>query len=174
MIYLLIIAFINLTSSKYVKQTGSAESTYRSFALGMLFCAVGRSGEVATASWDSARWCNINKNLILNWSELKTGDSDPMNFFPDFDTFEIDFYFQLAIYLMLGGGMSKFNCPLDSLWIFPSIATLEAGAAPTITKWLQEALQENKIHGSYTGTSIRVGAVIEIGTSCMTHTPLIS
>lgn len=142
---------------------GSADSAYRSFALVMLFCAVGRSGEVATASWDSARWCNINKNLILNWSELKTGDSDPMNFFPDYDTFEIDFYFQLAIYLILGGGISKFTCPLDSLWIFPSLANLDAGAASTITKWLQDALQDIQTFGSFTGTSIRVGAVNEIG-----------
>ena len=129
----------------------------------MLFCAVGRSGEVATASWDSARWCNLNKNLILNWSELKIGDSDPINFFPDFDTFEIDFYFQLAIYLSLGGGISKFSCPLESLWIFPSLATLEAGAASTITKWLQEALEDVQAYGSFTGTSLRVGAVNEIG-----------
>ena len=46
----------------------------------------------------------LQKNLILNWSELTTGDSDTMNFSPDFDTFEIDFCFQLAIYLSLGGG----------------------------------------------------------------------
>lgn len=129
----------------------------------MLFCAVGRSGEVATASWDSVRWCNLNKNLILNWSELKTGDSDPINFSPDFDTFEIDFYFQLAIYLSLGCGISKFSCPLDSLWIFPSLATLEAGAASTIKKWLQEALEDVQAYGSFTDTSLRVGAVNEIG-----------
>jgi hypothetical protein len=61
----------------------------------MLFCAVGKSREVATATWDSARWCNIHRNLILNWSEMKTGDSDPMNFWPDFQYFE----FQLFIYI---------------------------------------------------------------------------
>ena len=94
---------------------------------------------------------------------MKTGDSDPINFFPDFDTFEIDFYFQLAIYLSLGGGISKFSCPLDSLWIFPSLATLEAGAASTITKWLQEALEDVQAYGSFIGTSLRVGAVDEIG-----------
>lgn len=97
-----------------------------------------------------------------------------MNFFPDYDTFEIDFYFQLAIYLMLGGGMSKFTCLQDEFWIFPSLANLDAGAAPTITKWLQEALKENKIYGSYTGTSIRVGAVNEIGKTCMTRISLLS
>ena len=86
-----------------------------------------------------------------------------MNFFFDFDTFEIDFYFQLALYLTLGGGISKFLCPLDSLWIFPSLATLEAGAASTITKWLQEALEDVQTYGSFTGTSLRVGAVNEIG-----------
>ena len=129
----------------------------------MLFCAVGRSGEVATASWDSARWCNLNKNLILNWSELKTGNSDLINFSPDFDTIEIDFYFQLAIFLSLRGGISKFSCPLDSLWIIPSLATLEAGAASIITKWLQEVLEDVQAYGSFNGTSLRVGAVNEIG-----------
>ena len=124
---------------------GSADSAYRSYALVILFCADGRLGEAATVSWDSARWCNINKNL----SELKTGASDPVNFFPDFDTFEIDFYFHLAIYIILGGGISKFTCPLDSLWIFPSLVNLDAGAASTITKWLQDALQDI---GSFTGT----------------------
>ena len=84
-----------------------------------------------------------------------------MNFSPDLDTFEIDFYFQLALYLTLGGGISKFLCPLDSLWIIPSLATLEA--ASTITKWLQEALEDVQTYGSFTGTSLRVGAVNEIG-----------
>jgi hypothetical protein len=128
----------------------------------MLFCAVGRSGEVATATWGSARWCNIHRNLILNWSEMKTGDSDPMNFWPDFQYFELDFYFQLFLYLSTGGGIARIKNPINAVWIFPDLAALTGGASSTITKWLVDIIRTFQSFGEYTGKSLRIGSVNEI------------
>ena len=39
-----------------------------------------------------------------------------MSFFPNYQTFEVYFYFQQAMYLSLGGEISRFDSPLDSMW----------------------------------------------------------
>jgi hypothetical protein len=127
----------------------------------MLFCAVGRTSEVATATWDSARWCNIYHNFVLNWGESKTGDADPMNFWPDYHNFELDFYFHMFLYLSTGGGIAKCTQPIDSVWIFPALAKL-TNPSTAISKFIADLMTEIQDYGIFSGKSLRVGSVNEI------------
>ena len=113
-------------ASETSMQCGSVESMKRRLAILMTIHAVGRAGESACSTWTSAVWDRDLGNLLINWNELKTGkivvcvtrksifhkfclsmisgDSDPMNFFSDVSSTDIDFYHAMACYLIMGGG----------------------------------------------------------------------
>ena len=116
----------------------------RRLAILVTFHAVGRAGESACSTWTSAVWDRDLGNLLINWSELKTGkivvfasreiflykfyfsmilgDSDPMNFFSDVSSMDIDFYHAMACYLIMGGENTKLSRGDESNWIFPDLA----------------------------------------------------
>jgi hypothetical protein len=60
-----------------------SESMKKRFAIVTTFLAVGRAGEIACSSRNSVSWDYDLENLIMDWKELKTGDTDKMNFFSD-------------------------------------------------------------------------------------------
>jgi hypothetical protein len=60
--------------------------------------------------------------VILDWSELKTGDSDEMTFFCARDSFLTDFYHRMAYFLIFGGGNSTMNSLNDMDFIMPDLA----------------------------------------------------
>jgi hypothetical protein len=93
---------------------------------------------------------------------MKTGDSDPMNFWPDYQHFELDFYFQLFLYLSTGGGFCRTTNPIDAMWMFPDLAALTGGCSSTVTKWLVDIIKTFQSYGVFTGKSLRVGSVNEI------------
>lgn len=105
----------------------------------MTFCAAGRSGECALATWDSAKWDQDMENLSMNWNDKKTSTQDPMNFFIDYSSYEICFYHSLFCSLILNGSgkavRSKITTSVSSTsssvaksipdiqWICPDLAS---------------------------------------------------
>lgn len=169
--------------SETFMQCGSAESMKRRLAILMTFHAVGRAGESACSTWTSAVWDRDLGNLLINWNELKTGkivvfasreiffykfcfsmilgDSDPMNFFSDVSSMDIDFYHAMACYLIMGGGNAKLSRGEESNWIFPDLARNKDSASSLVTKYIREALADcpdKSLSGcsqDYEGTSLR-------------------
>jgi hypothetical protein len=85
------------------------------------FLAIGRSGEAGLASYDLACWDTVLECLYIEWQELKTCQQKPMNFFPDYEYFELDYYHSMACYFVTGagsggGGGSRVS---KDRWIFP-------------------------------------------------------
>ena len=131
----------------------------------MLFCAVGRSGEFATATWDAARWCNINKNLIRKKTNGVSTKQETRVLWvssPITRHSRYTFTFSKQCICHSVERSADSTVPWTACGLL-TLANLKAGAAPTITKWLQEAMQNVQTYGSFTGTYLRVGAVNEIG-----------
>ena len=169
--------------SETFMRSGSVESMKRRLAILMTFHAVGRAGESACSTWTSAVWDRDLGNLLINWNEMKTGkivvyltlksvfhkfcsvtilgDSDPMNFFSDVSSMDIDFYHAMACYLIMGGGNAKLSLNDESNWIFPDLARNKDSASSLVTKYIREALADcpdKSLSGSsqdYEGTSLR-------------------
>ena len=140
---------------------GDSESMKRRFAIVTTFLAVGRAGEVACSSWNSVSWDYDLQNLIMDWKEMKTGDTDKMNFFSDATSKLMDFYHALSCYLILGGGNSTLTASSDANWIIPDLARNQETAASVMTKYVRSALEssEDAFLSSnakdYEGTSLR-------------------
>ena len=98
-------------------------------------------------------------NLVLTLKFV--GDSDPMNFFSDVSSMDIDFYHAMASYLILGGGNSKLSKGTPSNWILPDFARNLNSASSLVTKYIREALVEcndksiAESSRDYEGTSLR-------------------
>ena len=58
---------------------GDPNSMKKHFALVTTFVAMGLTGELLCATWDSAEWDFELNNLMFCWNELKTSDSDVTN-----------------------------------------------------------------------------------------------
>lgn len=82
---------------------GTADALKRRFIICITFCAVGRSGECALATWDSAKYDHDLNNLYMNWNDRKTSTQDPMNFFVDYSSYSICFYHSLFCNLIVHG-----------------------------------------------------------------------
>jgi hypothetical protein len=140
---------------------GDSESMKKRFAIVTTFLAVGRAGEIACSSWNSVSWDYDLENLIMDWKELKTGDTDKMNFFSDASSKLLDFYHSLACYLILGGGNSALTASSDANWIIPDLARNQETAASVMTKYVRttfESLSDPCLSNSakeYEGTSLR-------------------
>ena len=140
---------------------GDSESMKRRFSIVTTFLAVGRAGEVACSSWNSVYWDYELENLIMDWKEMKTGDTDKMNFFSDSTSKLLDFYHALSCYLILGGGNSTLTATSDANWIIPDLARNQGTAASVMTKYVRSALESSKDASlsnnakDYEGTSLR-------------------
>ena len=73
------------------------------------FCGVGRSGECTLTSFSTSYWDSINDAPTFDWNQNKTPSQSPMNFFPDADCWEMDWFHAmgcLAIVTGVGQGSS--------------------------------------------------------------------
>lgn len=102
----------------------------------------------------------------MDWKEMKTGDTDKMNFFSDASSKLIDFYHSLAFYLILGGGNSTLTASSDANWMIPDMARNQETAASVMTKYIRsalEALDDLSLSSNakeYEGTSLRYAFII--------------
>ncbi len=77
-------------------RAGTVDAILRRFVLTLLWLAGGRAGEVATTSWNLARWNHTYGILYLDWSQHKTGKQKGVALLPDFDSFNIDIYHNIG------------------------------------------------------------------------------
>mmetsp|Transcript_17361 Transcript_17361/g.23872 ORF Transcript_17361/g.23872 Transcript_17361/m.23872 type:complete len:694 (-) Transcript_17361:730-2811(-) len=138
------------------------------------FQADGRGGEVATMTANSASWCDIFDALTDDWNQKKTGRQNLMNFFNDWESWEIDFYHSLSGYLMCGAGAGNYTLSdsiLGGNFIYPHLACLKgSGAAQSVTRAIRDL---NVLGNDFESTSLRCGASLEMvthPTTSMFHT----
>lgn len=53
--------------------------------LAMLYHAVGRGGEIASTTWESAEWDEDRNHLLFDWGEIKNGQQYVMTLHPAAD-----------------------------------------------------------------------------------------
>ena len=71
-----------------------------------------------------------------------------MNFFSDVSSMEIDFYYAMASYLIMGGGNSKLSKGTPSNWILPDLARiwiLHRHLSPSISERPWQIVQTNRL-----------------------------
>ena len=73
-----------------------------SICLVVLWLVSGRAGEIATTSWNLARWIKKYGFLFLDWSQIKTGKQKGVGLLPDAEVFSIWIYHCLACALASG------------------------------------------------------------------------
>lgn len=64
--------------------------------------AVGRFGEVALTSYNYMYWDHDQEATFTDWLSIKTYTVQEMNFFCDAEYLELDYYFTMQAYFMLG------------------------------------------------------------------------
>jgi hypothetical protein len=146
----------------YLLRQNTVESIEKCFTLVMTFAAVGRAEEAAHSSWNHCNWDFDQENVFLDWPEEKTSKYKLMTFVCDRQYFEIDFYFTLACYFIVGAGTRHYNSNLQpsSNWMIPHLAGL-AVPNKAITQILKDIISSGTIEemcGDITGTSLRIGA----------------
>lgn len=139
---------------------GDQSSMKKRFALLTTFLAMGRTGEISCATWESAEWDFELQNLMFYWNELKTSDSDITNMFADSEFFQLDWYHALACFAILGGDVSDIRNSHQSKYMVPSLATNKSNAAKVITSWVRSTLavcasEYAALAAEYEGTGIR-------------------
>ena len=140
---------------------GDSESMKKCFAMVTTFLALGRAGEIACSSWNVLSWDYELEDLIIDWKEIKTGDTDKMNSFSDASSQLLDFHHSLACYLIFDGGKSALTASSDANWIVPDLARIQETAASVMTKYVRsifESLSDMCLSNSakeYEGTSLR-------------------
>lgn len=145
---------------------GSVEDIEYRAALNMTFCAVGRAGECGLSTYNLAQYNTVYETFQLEWQEKKTLAQKPMNFFPDAERYEIDFYHSMACYWVVGAGSMHVSSATTAtgiiMPIFPFLA--DGSAASKLTDYLQKlaVLTDNQIPAKVTATSLRVGGVQEV------------
>jgi hypothetical protein len=87
----------------------------RSGNLGMIFNFRGHQ-----LSWDYEL-----EGLIIDCKEMKTGDTDKMNFFSDASSKLLDFHHSLVCYLIFDCGKSALTASSDANWIVPDLARIQ-------------------------------------------------
>ena len=138
---------------------GTAESEKRRCALNMTFSSIGRSGEVSLSTWSKTYWCPFYKTWTHNWGELKTLDDDPMNYFPDCESYLTCVFYSMSGYLIVGGPSGELRVEDGSNWYFPSLARNHSIASNVITKYVKESVALTESHrydsDEFYGTCLR-------------------
>jgi hypothetical protein len=98
------------------------------------YLAIGRAGEVGLASFALSHWSTVYECANMYWQEQKRGKQVPLNFFPDIDCMELDFYNAMGHYFIVGGDSSSVTSEPET-WIFPY---LRANAASKVTAMIQK------------------------------------
>jgi hypothetical protein len=121
----------------------------RRAAIVINWLAVGRAGEVALMTWNCLSLPTSGEYLTADWAQKKTSTFQPMSFFPDRSSYEIDYLHCLASYLITSRGKLG-----EQTFIFSQLQKMRAPATK-LTTWLKE---KDKEKVNYVGTSLRIGA----------------
>ena len=138
----------SLTQREYSEALGYEER----FLLSTLFHAVGRGGEVSTLTWNTVDWNETLQCLCVPWGEFKKGQQSELGFWPDSESYKLDFIHAQACALLAGygGGSKGIN---GEIWMFPSYVDMaEGGAASKVSRVLTKC-HEGKVEGIPAGAT---------------------
>ena len=126
-------------SSAYI-EWNTIVALFRRAALILLFLAVGRGGEIGTASWNQCSYNQDQGSLNMEWSQLKISRQKLMTFHPDRSCFEMDYLHALACIFMFSAGISKHDLNPDAISfpLFPSMANLANGCSSKTTTYIRD------------------------------------
>lgn len=152
-------------SAKYLLKEDTAESYEERAVLTVVFSSTGRSGEVATSSWENMRYEEDQDHLANMWGDLKNGQQYDMTYVPDALGYELDVAHSLACTLVTGGsGAHKASATAEESnvnWIFPGYVDMtDGGAAAKVTRIIEKcrAGGVKGIPPEATSHGLRVGA----------------
>ena len=123
----------------HVLKENSSEAYLNRAVLTVLRQAMGRGGEVSTATWDSVSWDSNGEMLVMDWREVKTGKENIINFGPDKDNWKLDVFHSLASYVATYNGEKTVE--KDVNWMFPSFfEKFDGGASKKASKIIKDCL----------------------------------
>ena len=104
-----------------------------------LYLAVGRASETSTSTLDSMVWNPSLDCAELDWREIKTGKSSMMSFFPDSESFYVDWNHTIGCYFIACGGLLDSQpIPNGVKFLFPTYVNVsDGGIASRITTELK-------------------------------------
>lgn len=120
------------------------------WAFANAFHAVGRTGEISDATWRNSFWDPDHRIPFVLWNERKVARQAWLNFFADYDCYELCWFHCLACYLILGGGSSTYvknkgistsgQSDIEFLEdpLCPELSHLKSESVPSaISRWLK-------------------------------------
>ena len=118
---------------RHLKFKGSVGASAR-LKIISLWQAIGRTGEVALASFTTARWNDIIDNIEFVWRDEKNGKEYLMSFFTDFLSYKLSFYHALGCHIVLGGLENGYSTSMnrEDEWLFPDLAAVRKHSPPLI------------------------------------------
>jgi hypothetical protein len=97
---------------------GDMESQKRTSVLIESYQSVGRAGEVSLSTWTSTHWCILYDNEYTNWTELKTGDANPMKYSNSLSSLLICHLYSSSGYVLNGASLACFDgAPSSGIWL---------------------------------------------------------
>ena len=121
---------------------GNISGVHKLSAIVTAFLGVGRSGEWSLCSYKGSKWDHALDSFTMDWNQKKTAKQSPMNFFPDKEHYEMDFYTALGyLALVSNGNASPTGSENASMFPFIQQNDLEHfGAARVMTNYLRSSL----------------------------------
>lgn len=136
-------------------QTGEYD-TFR-FIFVSSFISVGRTAELRDASWDTGWWDPDGRVPNILWNERKVSKQSIMNFFCDYEFYEMDWFHSLGCYWLSGGGTSAYmalHLRPESVEtpLCPDLAKMDAASVPGyINEGLREVFNSTQAYNESVG-----------------------
>jgi hypothetical protein len=95
-----------LTICKGYLKVGNKAAVEKRAAIVTSSDCVGRSGEVAFTCFDTSFWDATNASMSFDWNDKKNAKQNPMNMFPDAQSWEMDWYDSMGDFALVTGGIN--------------------------------------------------------------------
>ena len=142
---------------------GNISGIHKLSAIITAFLGVGRSGEWSLCSYKGSKWDHALDSFTMDWNQKKTAKQSPMNFFPDKEHYEMDFYTALGYLALVSNGNASIS-GTENTSMFPFIQQNDLenfGAARVMTNYLRSSLvhdRKKELWKDICGTGLRSGA----------------
>ena len=108
--------------AQYLLSLNTAQAIEKRAVIVNLYAACGRSGEVATQTWDHMTYDPERDAFVNYWGDTKNGQQSEMTYVPDAENFALDVGHALACNLVTGGfgnhRASATTAECGTNWIF--------------------------------------------------------
>jgi hypothetical protein len=100
------------------------ESVEMRAAFNVDYNSCGRTGEIATASYGTAFWDDVQQTFKTDWSIGKVSEQKLLYLYPDFDSYLPCFFHSMACMMICGSGKRFYkNVEKEAThWMYPKMA----------------------------------------------------